>query len=273
MACELTEVTVPLGQPRVIVQSVYSRGAPYQFVVVEASRTGADTGSSIEPEAIPPEGPALPSVGALVTLGYSTGSPCAARVDTLPPYLYPGTDGVYRGVGLCVADPGDTVFLRVVTADGRVVTGSTVVAGASRVVAAVAADTAVDELDSLFLDRDRDTLRVGLEAISGRAMQVEARRVGEPPGEGLVLYLISDSLGIAVPGDLVNPFSGDDGEPIFLAGQDYWIGVAVTDSNYYDYVRSRSDPFTGRGFINRLQGGIGVFGSVEVHRFLIRVVE
>ena len=33
------------------------------------------------------------------------------------------------------------------------------------------------------------------------------------------------------------------------------------DSNYYDYYRSRNDPFTGSGIINKLQGGIGLFGS------------
>ena len=36
------------------------------------------------------------------------------------------------------------------------------------------------------------------------------------------------------------------------------------DTNYFDYYRSRNDPFTGSGIINRLQGGIGLFGSTVV---------
>jgi hypothetical protein len=47
----------------------------------------------------------------------------------------------------------------------------------------------------------------------------------------------------------------------------------VTDTNYYDFVRSRSDPFTGRGFLNHLEGGIGVFGSVEAHTYYLRVIK
>jgi hypothetical protein len=272
IGCELTEVTVPLGESRVVVQSVYSRGATRQFVVVEESRRG-ETPSSFERDSIPPQSPALPTVGALVTFSYSAGSPCADAVDTLPPLS--GSQGVYQAEGLCTPDPGDVVSLRVVTADGRVVTGSTIVPGASRVVVTSGADTVALPGDELQLNRDRDTLRIRVDAVSGRAMQVEGRRyafAGTDPGK-LVFYLVTDSLGLAVPGDLVNPFDGDDGEPIFLAGDFYDLAVAVTDTNYYDFVRSRSDPFTGRGFINRLEGGIGVFGSVDVRRFTLVVSE
>jgi hypothetical protein len=272
-ACELTETTVPLGEPRVIVQAVYSRGANRQFVVVEESRTGERPGPPGEPDSIPPQSPSLPSVGALVTLAYSAGSPCGGAVDTLPPL--DDSPGVYQAEGLCITDPGDTVLLRVITADGRVVNGSTVVPGASRVAVSTGSDTAAFPGDLLVLNRDRDTLRIELEAVAGRAMQVEVRRYkfeGTDPGK-LVFYLVTDSLGLAVPGDLVNPFEGDDGEPIFLPGDAYDVAVAVTDSNYYDFVRSRSDPFTGRGFINRLEGGIGVFGSVEVYYYDLMVSE
>ncbi len=38
--------------------------------------------------------------------------------------------------------------------------------------------------------------------------------------------------------------------------------VGAADSNYYDFVRSSNSDFSGRGFINHLVGGIGVFGSL-----------
>ncbi len=73
-------------------------------------------------------------------------------------------------------------------------------------------------------------------------------------------------------GNLINPFAGDSGETVFRAGRAYLLSVSVTDSNYYDFIRSRSDPFTGRGFINHLEGGVGVFGSVETRTYVLRVV-
>jgi hypothetical protein len=89
----------------------------------------------------------------------------------------------------------------------------------------------------------------------------------------VAVYLFTDTLGVALPGDLVNPFEGGDaGRPVFGVGREYSLTVAVTDTNYYDFVRSRSDPFTGRGFLNHLEGGIGVFGSVAAYRYVLRVV-
>ena len=36
----------------------------------------------------------------------------------------------------------------------------------------------------------------------------------------------------------------------------------AADSNFYDYYRTNNDPFTGAGIINRVSGGLGLFGSV-----------
>ena len=40
------------------------------------------------------------------------------------------------------------------------------------------------------------------------------------------------------------------------------IIVAAVDSNFYDYYRTNNDPFTGAGIISRINGGIGMFGSI-----------
>lgn len=275
-ACQLTEVTVPAGQPRVIVQAVLSRTAPRQFVVVERSVTGAGGPSVFQGDVIPPDGPSLPIEGALVVLEYGDGTACGPAADTLPPL--PGSPGVYQGEGLCTPSAGDAVGLRVVTPDGVVVSGHTVVPGAATVVVAAAGATAPLAPAPFVLNRNHDTLDLSAQAVLARAMQVEIRRadVASPQfgsgGDDLVFYLITDSLGMTVPGNLVNPFEGDEGEAFFRAGIRYDVALVLTDTNYYDFVRSRSDPLTGRGFINRLDGGIGVFGSVETHVYRMRVV-
>ena len=52
-----------------------------------------------------------------------------------------------------------------------------------------------------------------------------------------------------------------DGE-VFRAGRHYRLTVAATDTNFFDFARSQNNRVTGRGFINRLTGGVGVFGSL-----------
>lgn len=266
-ACELTEVTVPEGQPRVIVQSVLAVRGRDQFVIVERSLTGAvDVGTTAE--VVPPGEPRLPISGATVVLTHAGPSTCARPVDTLLPPS-PGS-GIYRTSDFCSPAPGDRVRLTVTTPEGEVVKGSTLVPGAAAVSIRLADDSATTEGQLLDLDRQRDTIRVAVDGILARALQVEVRWRDAP--DSLVVYLFSDSLGVALPGDLFNPFEGDSGKPVFEVGVEYALTVAVTDSNYYDFVRSGSDPFTGRGFLNRLEGGVGVFGSVAAYTYYLRVV-
>jgi hypothetical protein len=40
------------------------------------------------------------------------------------------------------------------------------------------------------------------------------------------------------------------------------VTVSAVDSNYYDWYRTRSDAISGEGLVNRVQGGLGVFGSL-----------
>jgi hypothetical protein len=44
------------------------------------------------------------------------------------------------------------------------------------------------------------------------------------------------------------------------------------DTNYFDFVRSATNPLTGSGFLNHLTGAIGVFGSVAPATYVLRVV-
>jgi Domain of unknown function (DUF4249) len=265
-ACELTEVTIPQGDPRVIVQSVYSARRADQFVVVERSLTGSVPTADVD-DGIPPGEPRIPIGGAVVTLtNESRVEGCGT--DTLFPRA--AQSGIYAADFPCGALPGERVRLRVVTPEGDVVTGTTTVPGARSVSVRLATDSATVEGQVLELDRERDTIRIAVDPIFARAMQVEVRQADDP--DEIAVYLFTDSLGVALPGDLYNPFEGDSGRPVFEQWVVYRLTVAVTDSNYYDFVRSRSDPFTGRGFLNRLEGGIGVFGSVAAYTYYLRVV-
>jgi len=274
-ACQLTEVTVPVGEERIIVQSVLSRTAGRQFVVVERSVTGAGAvGGVFSSDEIPPDGPGRPIEGALVVIGYDPGTGCVRAADTLPPVG--GARGLYQAEGLCVPAPGSVVRLRVETPMGDVVTGRTVIPGARVVAVTVAGDTVAPVPGSFVVNRDHDTLNLGADAILARALQVEIHETPVAPGIGgddAVFFAVTDSLGFRLPGDLINPFEEEDvGEAFFRGGESYDITIVLADTNYYDFVRSRSDPLTGRGFINRLEGGIGVFGSVETHTYRMRVV-
>jgi hypothetical protein len=264
--CKLTEVTVPEGEPVVVVQAVLAARSTAQFVIVERSLTGSVPAGTTNLD-IPPGEPRLPIAGAMVVLSHEGPSSCTPAVDTLVPQAF--GSGVYL-TRFCPLSAGDRVRLRVETPDGEVVTGTTTVPGARAVSVRLATDSAMAEGQVLDLDRLRDTIRIGVDPILARALQVEVRWRDEP--DSLVVYLFTDTLGVALPGDLYNPFEGDSGKPVFEVGREYTLAVAVADSNYYDFVRSRSDPFTGRGFLNRLDGGIGVFGSVATYRYYLRVV-
>ena len=136
--------------------------------------------------------------------------------------------------------------LRVRTPDGAVVTGTTVIPD----IAPVGAGARLD-----LFNRDRDSLRLTWRDVAGaRAYLV---RVESPFGAFL---LFTDSTHITLKGDLRNYFASSL-QRVFIPGFRQRVSVAAVDSNFFDYYRSRNDPFTGSGIINNLEGGIGLFGA------------
>ena len=271
--CELTETVVPPGEQVVVMQSVISRGRTEQWVLLEYSLTGnvprGPTGSLA-----PPQSPRLPIRGAFVTAEHLGPGPCAGRIDTLieAPVVTPDAvaSGVYRWAVACPYLARDRIRVRAETPAGEVVTGITRLPGVASYDITVGTTRARLPLDQLVMDRTTDTLLVGVTPDYVRALQIEVRRAEQQ--EDIAIFAFTDTLGIAFAGNLVNPFEGDSGETVFRAGRYYLLTVAATDSNYYDFVRSRSDPLTGRGFLNQLTGGIGVVGSVDAQSWLLAVV-
>jgi hypothetical protein len=54
---------------------------------------------------------------------------------------------------------------------------------------------------------------------------------------------------------------------LFFPGFTQPVTVSAVDSNYYDWYRSHNDPLSGEGLIDRVAGGLGVFGSLVRLRF------
>jgi hypothetical protein len=272
-ACELPEVVIPEGDPIVVVHGIMRPDVDRQYIVVERTFTGTiDYQYDIAPIVPTEDGPLVPIEGALVLVENTSvaedtcGSAVTFLEELSPEYRMPG---VYWAPGGCpIMRPGDQLSLTIETDKEEVVTGTARVQGMNAAFMSIAGDTVSFDADTVVdFNRDRDTLRVWVEAEAGRLLQVEVLRYGEldavvgldiEPGS----KVFADSTGAALPGDLIDIFERADGEDVFRAGRHYLISAALTDTNYFDFARSRSDPFTGRGFINRLEGGIGVFGSL-----------
>jgi peptidoglycan hydrolase-like protein with peptidoglycan-binding domain len=166
-------------------------------------------------------------------------SPDAGRGEPRPPGF--GTGNELRVM------PGARYTLRVELPDGRVTTGETVVPGTGRV--------PPDDFAALTFNRDVDTLRLRWDPVPGA--RTYALRVETPYG---AFFMFSDSASVALTGELRNLFA-DRLPRVFQAGFTQTVYVAAVDTNYFDYYRSTNSPFTGSGIINRLTGGIGLFGG------------
>ena len=283
-ACDLSDVVVNEGESIVVVHAVLRPDLPDQFyerqyVVVERSLTGLINPDTAEESSdgryhradsltIPYGGyPSVPIEAAdvrIANLDFPE-DPCGASVQFLEspgqPVKSPNP-GLYWSPQNCpTLRTGDRLELTVVTPKGDTVSGVTRIPEMESAYLRVAGDSVSFGSDDLAeFNRDRDTLRVYIDAEAGRLLQFEVRRSGDLTDFGTKIYI--DTTSFALPANVINTFVIGDEDDVFRAGRDYIISVALTDSNYFDFSRSRNNTYTGRGFINRLTGGIGVFGSL-----------
>lgn len=278
--CKLEE-QLPLspGDATVVVHAVINAAADSQFVLVEYSDDGTripvQESQTLFGQILPTRPISDATVELRVTPALGTCSPAEVHLFELPPDTGQGStetgSGVYLTRDLCALHSGDVLTLTVVTPAGEVVTGQTTIPDATGI--AIALVPSGPHLDTVRLRRDRDSVWVHGDNVSAAAFQIEVAAIDVrfSPFQDLSQVFLTDSLGTVIPGDLVPPFQSNPNPPLFRAGQFYTFVVAATDQNFYDFARSGSDPFTGRGFINHLEGGIGVFGSIDVRRSLVRV--
>ena len=255
-ACTFDQQSIAVAPAQVVVHAVLDPGAAQQEVLVERTLSGSvRIPDSVRFDALDPinTGGGVPVVRAQVSIT--------------------GPDGVLNGAEVAYSDhastygagryilktnvagsrirPGARYALSVRTPEGTVVTGTTVVPNALPFALANAAPL-------LVFNRDRDTLAVSWNAVPlARSYGV---RTESPFGPN---YIYTNETQVRFAGDIRNVFASDL-QRLFIPGFRQAYTVFAIDTNYFDYYRSRNDPFTGSGIINRLQGGIGLFGASVV---------
>jgi hypothetical protein len=264
-ACTFGEQAIAPGVERTVVHAVLNPAARDQYVLVERTLSGRVAVTDGEALANPNDpiasGGGVPIHDARVVVTDANGD-SAVAVETRYTPARRGT-GVYRfvnlvydpprggagapGAGVRVV-PGARLALRVATPDGAVVTARSAVPGGAGTAFAPPAQ-------SVTFFRNRDTLRLRWPDVPGARSYLV--RVDSPYG---AFFLFTDSAAVQLTGDLRNLFA-DRLPRVFQAGFSQWVNVAAVDTNFFDYYRSTNSPFTGSGLINRLDGGIGVFGA------------
>jgi hypothetical protein len=265
--CTFGEQEIAPGVERPVVHVVLNPSAAAATVLVERTLTGkAPIEDALLVDQSDPirSGGGLPISGARVLVADAAGNQIVAEEQRLTRGTQVIGTGVYRFANVAVPQPGarpggappaglrvvrgGRYVLRVETPDGTVVTGEAAVPG-------VAADAPEPSFSSVTFNRDRDTLALSWPAVPGA--RAYALQVDSPYG---AFYLFTDSTSLRLTGELRNLFA-ERLPRVFQAGFTQYLYVAAVDSNYYDYYRSANSVFTGSGLINRLRGGIGLFGA------------
>jgi hypothetical protein len=251
--CEIEKVSIPRTDSRVALHSVLSATSSTQVMLLERTRTGsvAVVGSPFDvPDPIFVD-PGITESNAFVRLITPDGQTLIGREDNTT-----RTDG--KGFGIYRFDLAGSTLVRGATYKLLVQT----VAGEN-----LAAETSVpggataDVADSLTFDRSRDTARVEWSAAEGARSYFV--RVETPFGPRA---FFTDSTRVRLTGDLRN-VDTDALRHVFIPGFPQAVTVSAVDSNYYDWYRSHDDAISGAGLVNRVQGGLGVFGSLVRLRY------
>ena len=166
--------------------------------------------------------------------------------------------GIYRfsldGASL---ERGGSYRLSVRTTKGESLVAETTVPGGTPASAA----------EPRLFDRARDTVTLQWPATVGARSYLV--RIETPFGPRA---FFTESTHVRLPGDLRNV---DQRQlvRVFIPGFPQAVTVSAVDSNFYDWYRTQNDALTGMGLINRVRGGMGVFGSLVRLRFeSVRVV-
>jgi len=249
VSCKIGEVTVAKTAPAIVVHSVLNPNATSQVVLVERTLSGAITipDTLFDPGDPVVTGGGVPVSGALVEIIDSTGKAVRGIEDRAVSTNGRGA-GVYRiPLGFGSLRLGARYQLHVHSLEGEDVTAFTRLPAPEF--------TSSGGFTRSF-NRDRDTLIVQWSPTP--KTRSYAVRVESPFGP---FFLFTDSTRFRMTGDLRNLFAGDL-QRVFIPGFRQDMLVAAVDSNFYDYYRTNNDPFTGAGIISRVNGGLGLFGSL-----------
>ena len=252
-ACEIEKVSIPRTQSQVAMHAVLSASATSQMVVLERTRNGSVgiVGPPIDlPDlVVSDEGIAERNASVRLT------SPSGQTIFAVEEHLLRG-DGKGRGLYRfalpgSALERGGAYQLTVLTTSGQTITAQTVVPDG------VAALTA----EPRSFDRASDTVVVEWSASPGARSYFV--RIETPFGPR---SFFTDSTRLRLTGELRN-VDAIALPHVFIPGFPQAVTVSAVDSNYYDWYRSHNNRLTGTGVVNRVDGGIGVFGSLVRLRF------
>ena len=257
--CELDEVSIPKTTGRLAMHAVLSATAPTQVVLLERTRSG-----SVAIVAPPFELPSpfgndegVAETGAVVTMIAPDGTVLVARED-----IVVNPDGNGRGI-YRFSVPGSALTrlgshrLTVRTTRNEVLEAETSVPEGS------VATTA----EQRVFDRDSDVLMLEWPRSPGARSYVV--RIETPFGPRT---FFTDSTRVRLGGELRNVDVASLPR-VFIPGFPQAVTVSAVDSNFYDWFRSHNDALSGTGLINRVRGGLGVFGALVRLRYQnLRVV-
>lgn len=250
--CEIEDVAIPSTPSRLALHGVLSASADGQLVLLERVRNGTVSLFAPPFDLYPfVHDDGIAETGAQMRLTTPSGEVLIAREESSTRGDRTG-EGIYRFAlpGSALAR-GGTYRLSVTTFQGETLTAEATVPGG---VAALAAEPGT-------FDRAGDTLALAWEAVPGaRSYHV---RVETPFGPRT---FFTDSTRVRLPG-MVRNVDEEALQRVFIPGFQQAVTVSAVDSNFYDWYRTQNNVFTGTGVINRVRGGIGVFGSLVRLRF------
>lgn len=252
-ACEIENVGIPRTEAQIALHAVLSASAPNQVVLLERTRNGSVAITAPEFPVVDPvisdEG--IAESGAIVTLMTPNGRTLAAREDVTVRDDNKG-GGVYRfalhGDSL---ERGGTYQLTVRTTKNEVLSAET----------SVPAGNAAGTATYGTFDRAQDTLVLEWPAAPGARSYLV--RIESPFGPR---SFFTEGTQVRLTGELRN-IDVDALPRVFIPGFPQAITVSAVDSNFFDWFRTHNNAISGTGLINRVSGGIGVFGSVVRLRY------
>lgn len=251
--CEIDRTAIPRTDPQLALHGVLSATAPSQVVLLERTRSGRvyllappfDLGDPV----VSDQG--IAESGAQMTIVGPDGTAYQAREDNTTRIDGKG-QGIYRfDIPGSQLQRNATYHLAVRTTKGELLSAETSVPGG----VAEAGPTLGT------MDRMRDTLTISWPATPGARSYFV--RIDTPFGPRA---FFTESTQVRLPGLLRNT-ERDELPHVFFPGFAQAVTVSAVDSNYYDWYRTHNGELTGEGLINRVSGGLGVFGSLVRLRF------
>jgi hypothetical protein len=252
-ACEIEKVAIGRPPTKLALHGMLSATAPSQVVLLEHTRNGSvqliAPPFDLADPVVSDEG--IAETGAIMTLQSPSGELYVAMEDNTTRIDGKG-QGIYR-----FALPGSALQrnapyrLTVRTAGGVTLSAETSVPGGT-----AADDPGPGIAPDVLFDRTRDTIALSWPQVPGARSYFV--RVETPFGP---LSFFTESTFVRLPGTLRNA-DVTSLPHVFIPGFPQTVTVSAVDSNYYDWYRTRNDAISGEGLVSRVQGGIGVFGSL-----------